>query len=120
MNNNDGYCIADFPVEATQFSNEINESKCGNLENHLARISLNSTPIASETEMKTINLTEYENLLQLIPEIERLKSTIKRMEDKIKHKDKLLNQMNDVRERAKINGSTTRDFTTVSKSNELL
>lgn len=120
MNIDDGDCIADVPVESTQFTNEINKSTCGNLENHLARISLNSTPIASETEMKTLNLTEYENLLQMIPEIERLKSTIKRMEDKIKHKDKLLNQMNDARERAKSNGSTTHDPTTVSKSNELL
>lgn len=120
MNINDGDRIADFPVESSQFTNEINESTCGNLENQLARISINSTSIASETEMKTIKLTEYENLLQMIPEIERLKKTIKRMEDKIKHKDKLLNQMNDDWERAKNNGSTTRDPTTVSKSNELL
>lgn len=112
---NDG----DFIAESTQFTNEINESTCGNLENHLARISLNSTSIASETEIKIISLTEYENLLQMIPEIERLKSTIKRMGDKIKHKDKLLNQINDARERAKSNRSTTRDPITVSKSNEL-
>lgn len=43
-----------------------------------------------ETQWKTIPLQEYEVLMQLIPQVQKLQSTIKVMADKIKFRDSLL------------------------------
>lgn len=41
----------------------------------------------AEPQMKTITLEQYEDLLQLSPQIEELKNMVKRMEDEIKRKN---------------------------------
>lgn len=59
---------------------------------------------SDEPEMKTITMEEYRRLVLLIPENEKLKNTINRMQNVIKRKDILL-----------ANRSPSRQFTTVSK-----
>lgn len=49
--------------------------------------------IAAESQMKTITLKEYTDIVQLIPQMIKCKDTIKRMEKIIKSKDAQLKQL---------------------------
>lgn len=47
----------------------------------------------SAPQLKTITLEEYGKLMQLIPEVEKLKNVIRRMENVIKSKDQKMNHL---------------------------
>lgn len=46
-----------------------------------------------ESQMTTINTEQYKYLMQLIPQVEKLKDVIKQMEKKIKSKDSKLKEL---------------------------
>lgn len=74
----------------TEMENEIYENV---IEDSLIT-PLNSIFIVSDHQTKTISLTEYKELIQLIPQTEKLKNTIRVMENVIRKKDRLLREMN--------------------------
>lgn len=50
----------------------------------------------SEPQAKTLSIQEYKELMQLIPQVEKLKNTVKRMESVIKSKDSKLKTLQSI------------------------
>lgn len=75
---------------------------------------LNSIIIDLDRHTKTISLTEYKKLMQLIPQVAKLKNTIGLMENVIRKKDQLLKEMKMAHQRSLRNIASTNSLKTVS------
>lgn len=100
-------------ITAQTLDEVTNESSENFIENSLIT-PLESIIIDLDRHTKTISLTEYENLLQLIPQVAKLKNTIGVMKNVIRKKDQLLKEMNVAHQRLLKNIDSSSSLTTVS------
>lgn len=71
----------------------FNENDASTNEDILHHTPENLIPNEIESEMRIISLTQYNNLMQLVPKVAKFEVTIRALAEKLKAKDELISQM---------------------------